>query len=152
MEKYDNIRNPYNGMITSTESKIGRKIVSQYNELQGGALIASSVGAVLIVGGLFAYSLFFNVPNENSKKQKKDQKVLLFTSKIISNPNSSNKDIEKSLEQCNNLISYYDTSIQKINENIRNMEYSSGKDSEESKKLLERFNKQLQYFSDKKKL
>ena len=152
MEKYAYITNPYNGMSISTKSIQGRKIVSEYNHLKGGAAIAGTVGAVLVVGGLFAYTLFFNVGETKDTEQKKDQNILLFTSKVIADPNSSNKDIESSLQQCTTLISYYDTSIQKINENIRNIQYSSSKDTEENKKKIEMYNKQIQYFTDKKKV
>jgi len=160
METYAYITNPYNGMKTLTDSVTGRNIVNQFNQfnqfnrtntLKGGALIAGSIGAVLIVGGLFAYSMFFSVPSSDSR-YKEDQKVLLFTSKTINNPNASNKDIQKSLEQCNTLIAYYDSMIVKINEDSRNIQYSTDKDSIDNKKKLEDYKKQLQYFSDKKKI
>ena len=152
MEKYAYITNPYDGMSIATKSIRGKNILSEYNNLKGGAaIIAGSVGAVLIVGGLFAYSMFFNVSTDDPN-QKEDQKILLFTSKIINDPNASNKDIQNSLQQCDTLIKYYDTSILKINENIRNIQYSPNKNSEENKKMLEKYNKQLQYFTDKKKL
>ena len=160
METYAYITNPYNGMKTLTDSVTGRNIVNQFNQfnqfnrtntLKGGALIAGSIGAVLIVGGLFAYSMFFSVPSSDSR-YKEDQKVLLFTSKTINNPNASNKDIQKSLEQCNTLIAYYDSMIVKINEDSRNIQYSTDKDSVDNKKKLEDYKKQLQYFSDKKKI
>lgn len=152
MEKYAYITNPYDGMSIATKSIRGKNILSEYNNLKGGAaIIAGSVGAVLIVGGLFAYSMFFNVSTDDPN-QKEDQKILLFTSKIINDPNASNKDIQNSLQQCDTLIKYYDTSILKINENIRNIQYSPNKNSEENKKMLEKYNKQLQYFTDKKKI
>ena len=149
MEKYAYITNPYDGMSISTKSIRGKKIIYEYNNLKGGALIAGSVGAVLIVGGLFAYSMFFNVTTDDPN-QKEDQKILLFTSKIITDPNASKQDIQNSLQQCDTLIKYYDTSILKINENIRNIQYSPNKNSEENKKMLEKYTKQLKYFTDKK--
>ena len=133
MEKYAYITNPYNGMSISTKSIQGKSIINTFNTFntytnqKGGALLVGSIGAVVVVGGLFAYSLFFKVSSDDPKYTE-DQKRLLFISKIIADPNSSNKDIESSLQQCNTIISYYYTSIQNINENIRNIQYSVNKD------------------------
>ena len=149
MEKYAYITNPYDGMSISTKSIRGKKIIYEYNNLKGGALIAGSVGAVLIVGGLFAYSMFFNVTTDDPN-QKEDQKILLFTSKIITDPNASKKNIENALQQCVSLIKYYDTSILKINEDIRNITYSPNKNSAQNKINVEKYTKQLKYFTDKK--
>ena len=149
MEKYAYITNPYDGMSIATKSIRGKKIIYEYNNLKGGALIAGSIGAVLIVGGLFAYSMFFNVTTDDPN-QKEDQKILLFTSKIITDPNASKKNIENALQQCVSLIKYYDTSILKINEDIRNITYSPNKNSAQNKINVEKYTKQLKYFTDKK--
>ena len=107
MEIYKYITHPYTGRKVKTRGPEGIRILKNYNELKGGAaLVVGSISAIIIIGGLFAYNVYFSSSVDDPRK-KEDQKDIQIISKIATDKESSKEDIIKSLEKSKTLYHYY---------------------------------------------